>query len=547
MYYLAFLLIGLFRKVIEKSGANYQQVKTIVKYKITMDNRKSLTPTDTKRERNYAFLLQLMFYFIFGLMFGILIGSNPSLLTSLFVTFAFLMMLSAMNMIADFSTLLLDTRDNTIIIPRPVTEQTFLLARIFHISTYILSISLAFSVVPLIAIIVKFNILAAIVFFAEVLMSTLFSIFLTHIFYLSLMKYTSGERFKDIIAYFQTGMTILFMGGYQLLPKYIQNVEIKSITNWKMLLAPPTWLARATEVFTTFQVTWFDIISIFLGIAVPMAGIWLVIKVLAPGYLRKLVVLEQGEQKKDRTRVTTTKRNFYGKLAAIFTKTSVENTAFQTIWKLAGRDREFKQSIFAMIGSLFILVFIMVFKQTNSVEALRHSSKYLFLIYAPFFFLFSLVANLRYSHNFKSAWIYAVAPISKPGEIISGSYKALIIKIFIPVFLICNSLTLYFWGIGFVWQVIAGLFLNIVAILVLMLLFKSHLPFSHERKTTNTGTSFIMSLLMFGISFGLGGIHYLLVYYQVNVIIVTIIMIAGSWVLFNLLRNKDWKGIESLN
>jgi len=546
MYVLALFLLTIFRSLINKGGADFNQVKTIVKCKITMDNRKSLTPTDQKKERNRTFLLQLLFYFIFGMMFGVLIGSNPSVSTSLFVTFSFLMMLSAINMIADFSTLLLDTRDNTIIIPRPVSERTFLLARIFHISSYILSISLAFSIVPVIAIIVKFHILTAIVFLIEVLLCTLFSIFLTHIFYLSLMKYTSGERFKDIIAYFQTVMTILFMGGYQLLPKYLQHVEIKDISSWKMLLIPSTWMAQTTEVAATFQINWYSTTAIILGMIIPIAGIWLVIKVLAPGYLKKLVVLEQGDRKETATRTTTSSKGLYGILARIFTKTSTENAAFQTIWKLTSRDREFKQTVFAMIGSVAVLVFVFVFKDNSSTEALKHSYKYLYLIYAPFFFLYSLTANLRISNNFRSAWVYTVAPIERPGEIITGSYKALIIKIFIPVYILCNLVTVYIWGPGYTGQIIEGLFLNILLILVVMLMFKSHLPFSQERKTTNKGTSIVSAILMFMVSFGLGGIHYLLVRYNVNLIAVLVITMIGCWVLSNMLRNRSWKMIERL-
>jgi len=544
MYFLAFWLIKLFRPVIEKSGADYTLVQLIVKCKITMDNRKPFSPNDTRKERNSSFWRQLITYLLFGGMFGMLIGSNPSISTSLFATFSFLMMVSTMSMISDFSTLLLDTRDNTIIIPRPVSERTFLLARIFHITTYILTISLSFSIIPLIVIFIKFNPFAGIVFFGEVLISTLIGIFITHIFYLSLMKYTSGERFKDIIAYFQTALTILFMGGYQLLPRYLSKVDFKGISSWWMMIIPSTWMARTTEVCATFHMTTFDVCAILLGFVVPVLGIWLVIKVLAPGYLRKLESLEQGELKEKDKKSRPRKFTIFSTLGSLVTRTPSENAAFQTIWKLIGRDRNFKQTIFAMMGSVFIMVFILVFQQSKSIEVLRNTSKYLFLIYAPFFFLFSLTANIRYSNNYKSAWIYVVAPISKPGEIISGTYKALIIKIFVPVFILCNSITLYFWGFGFIWQIISGFFLNIFAILLLMLIFKSHLPFSQESKATNSSSKFATSLLMFAISFGLGGFHFLLITYHINVLITLAFSTGICWAFFRILRMRNWNRIE---
>jgi hypothetical protein len=358
------------------------------------------------------------------------------------------------------------------------------------------------------------------------------------------MKYTSGERFKDIIAYFQTAMTILFMGGFQLLPRYLAHIEFKSISSWWTMLIPSTWMARTIEACTTFQITGSVILAILLGIAVPAFGIWLVIKVLAPGYLRKLNALEQGEMNGDVKKDVQITWSISGVLSLLFTRSSSESAAFQTVWKLIGRDRNFKQTIFAMLGSVFIMVFIMVFQQFNSTEALKASYKYLYLIYVPFFFLFSLISSIRYGNNGRTAWIYMVAPLRKPGEIISGTYKALIIKIFVPVFMICNGVTLYFWGINLVWQIIAGLFLNIFAILMVMLIFKSHFPFSREIKATNTGTKFIASLLMFFISFGLGGLHYLLISNHVHVAITLALCMTGSWIFFTILRQRNWDRIE---
>ncbi|NJK98828.1 MAG: hypothetical protein HC905_31440 [Bacteroidales bacterium] len=39
-------------------------------------------------------------------------------------------------------------------------------------------------------------------------------------------------------------------------------------------------------------------LSIFLSFFVPVAGLWLVIKVLAKGFTNKMAIMEQGELKK---------------------------------------------------------------------------------------------------------------------------------------------------------------------------------------------------------------------------------------------------------
>jgi ABC-2 type transport system permease protein len=546
MYQIAFLLILLFRKLIEKGGADYNQVLTIVKYKIMMDNRKSITPQHQKKERSNTSWYQLFIYLFFGGMFGMLIGTNPSVSTAMFATFTFLMLMLSMNMVAEFSTLLLDTRDNTIIIPRPVTERTFLLSRLFHISSYILTTSIAFSIIPFIVTSIKFNGLTGLVFFIEVLLSSLLSVFITHIFYLSLMKYTSGERFKDIISYFQTAMTIILFGGYQLLPKFLQHLEIKNITNWWMLLAPPSWMAGATEYCTTFRLTGLNVISILLSVAVPLLGIWLVVKFLAPGYSRKLVMLEQGDIKADKKEIQQTRKSISSHIASLVTRTPSENASFQTIWKITGRDRDYKQFIFSQIGFIFIMLFVVVFQHIKSTGDLANSQKFLFPIYVPFFFLYYLIFSLKGSDNFRSAWVYAVAPIDNPGEIIIGSYKAMIIKFFVPLYAVCNIATLYFWGSGYITQVITGFFLNLVALLTLMSIFKGSLPFSQEKKTANSGRNVAFAFLLYLVSFGLAGIHYLLILLKVNMFIPMFVTIIACWFLFLAIRKKGWTQIEAL-
>lgn len=543
MHYLAFFLIRIFRKLIENLGADYNQVRLIVKLKLTMDNRKPLNPSDTKKERNSSLWLQLFVYFFMGIMFSVLIGTNPSVLTSMFISFSFLLMISSLNMIAEFNTLLLDTRDNTIIIPRPVSEKTLLFSRIFHITTYILFICLSFSILPIIVTSVKYNIVAGIFLFLEVILSALFSIFLTHAFYLILMRYTSGERFKDIIAYFQTFISILFMGGYQLLPRYINHMNI-DVTSWAMMFAPPTWMAGALTLVSTFQFTAFNVVALLLSLIIPIAGIWIVIKYLAPGYTRKLVQLEQGELKVANKPAVSKTTSLLEYLAKICTSSSSENSSFQVIWKLASRDRTFKQGIFASIGSLAVLVLILVFKDWNW-DTLQQSRKYLFLIYMPFYFLFYLILSLKYNDNNQTSWIYLSAPLNKPGEIISGAYKALIVKFYLPLFILINVITVIGSGTWIIPYVAIGFFMNIFIILLIFSLFKSDLPFSIEKKATNSGNNVVFSILMLLGAVALGGTHYFVLdFLKANVWITMVVSITCCWLSFRLVQTKNWSQIN---
>jgi ABC-2 type transport system permease protein len=143
-----FFLLRIFHPLVARSGADIEQVRLIVKYKMMMDNRKSLNPNNTKKDPDHTLWFQYFMYLLFGVIVAAIIGEGKSAYTALFFGYTFLIFMLSVNMIADFSTVLFDTRDNTIIIPRPVSEATYLLSRIVHISGYLLDLPLPLQSFP---------------------------------------------------------------------------------------------------------------------------------------------------------------------------------------------------------------------------------------------------------------------------------------------------------------------------------------------------------------------------------------------------------------
>ncbi len=541
---IVFFILRFFRKMVETSGANFTQVKLIVKYKILMDNRKVLNPNSTKKEPKYSMWFQYLMYLIFGGMAAMIIGVSKSPYTAMFFGYAFLMFMLSINMIADFSTLLFDTRDNTIIIPRPVSEPTYLLARIVHITSYILGFTIAFSIIPMVVMLFHFNPLAAIFFFINSLLSAMFSVFITHLLYLGLMKIVSGERFKDIIAYFQIGITIFMMGGYQLLIRSLDKLENVSISTgkWWVYLLPPSWMAGSNEAFVSFHFSLFSVISILLSILVPIFGLWFVVKVLAPGYASKLVIMEQGELMK----VTEHDNKFTlsGFLARIFTRTGTESAIFQTVWKVAGRDRKFKQTIYPLLGSIFVFMFLIGFSSHTSINDYVTSNNFLILLYFPFFFLFTINSTLKYSDNYKSAWIYKITPIKHPGEIISATIKAIILKLFLPVYCVVNGMMIYYRGIEFIGHIVTGFILCIITLIGVLSLFKVNLPFTADTSVKNARGNMLLAFILFPLSAGIAGIHYLFIKFHFNMFMVALVLSGVCWFAFRLFRQIGWNKVE---
>jgi hypothetical protein len=540
-------LIKLLKKWINAVGADYSQVHTIARYKLILDNRKSLHAADSKKERNNMVWIQLVFYFVMGIMFGAVIGAKANTFISMFLCFSALILISASGMMAEFSTLLFDTRDNTIIIPRPVSERTYLLAKILHIANFIILQTLSFSIVPIIVTIIKFNILSGLMFFLNTLLCSIFTIFLTQILYLGLMKFTSGERFKDIVSYFQIVMAIIFMGGYQLIPELLEYLESLQIqTNvWWMQLIPSTWMAGSMEGIASLTFTKWNSISLILSVLMPALGLWIVVKYLAPGYIHKLAILEQGDIISVKKISKGTKFELSKFFARFVTYNTAENIAMSIIWKITSRDRTFKTSMYPFIGWIFVMIFIFVFRRAGSLEDIASSQKYLYILYIPFFFLYSIYLNIKYSNNFKAAWIYAISPITHPGEIISGAVKAILIKLYLPVYLACGCIAFYFWKTEIILHFITAMLISLSSLILLISLTKLDMPFSAEVSSNKRENIFISFLMMF-LSAALGLIHFILVKTEVNMWIPIFILVPLTWYAFRFIRKAGWNKIEPI-
>ena len=544
---IAIFLLGFFKKIINNSGADFEQVKLIVALKLQMDNRKTINPNNNNKQPNYTLLIQYGMYFFFGILMSAMIGGSNNSYTGLFVAYTFIIFMLIMNMIADFSTVLLDTRDNTIIIPRPVSEQTYLLSRIVHIAFYILGFALAFAIVPIIVIFFKYNALGALFFFFNVLLGAIFSLFFTNLFYLSLMKFTTGERFKDIIAYFQIFITIFFFGGYQVIIRLIDKTNLFSIdtSHWWIYLIPSAWMAGSNESFIYLDFTFYRIVSLILSWVVPLVGLWLVIKVLAPGYANKLVILEQGDIKVPKTNEKELKWTVAGVFASLLTRSSTEFSFFQLIWRIAGRDRKFKQSVYPVFGMIAVFVFIIIFNRKEPLSDLANSYSFLTTLYVPIFYLYLILKSLQFSDNYQSSWIYKVAPISTPGEILSASVKTISVKLFLPVYIIINGIFIYYRGFGFLVDIYIGFLLSVMAVVAMLSYTKLHLPFTTGYADRTAGASkLLQAIIPMFIAGIMAFFHFILCFYHIPLVYPAIIVTIACWYVFKYFRHINWNKIN---
>ena len=533
-------------------GADYGQLRAIVQVKLMMDNRRSFINLGRfgrpSEESNNAFIGILGVYAFVGSLFSLLLllpVNQDLLFLPLTLQFSYIMVLCAMTLISDFSSVILDSSDNQIILPRPVSSRTLWLARIVHISSYLFAIALSLSITSIFIVASRFGGMAGLLFLVTSLLSAVLMVFLTNVFYLVLMRFVSEEKLREVINYFQIVMAILFYGGYQLLPRMIeaQDQLAQSIDHqWWHYLVPPMWMAGAVEMIAqpAFDAT--HLVFLLLALIAPIAGLWFMNRFLTTDFTQKLSGLDQ--ENRSATSVIPTQSatdqsaGWLERLAGGLTSNPLEQTAFTFAWRVTGRDRKFKLKTYPQLG--FGLAYVLL------VSTQRQGSSSFFYLFALYFAsVYIMVAQyqLGVSDNYRAAWIYGSTPIEQPGDLLVGALKALIIKLLTPFYILLSIYILYRYHVDKIGDVLLAYSNSLVLLLLSALFSTRYMPFSTPQdalKQNNTARGIMISLLLAAVGF----LHFGLTYVPYGVWIG--IPLSASLFIFLLhrYRKTGWEQIE---
>ncbi|QIP11174.1 hypothetical protein G8759_00190 [Spirosoma aureum] len=545
-------LLDRLKPLFQTMGADYGQLRAIVQVKLTMDNRRNSITLGrygkSSAESTNTFTRILAIYAFIGGLISLGMLATPDkdrLFFPLTLQFSYIMALCAMTLISDFSSVILDSSDNQIILPRPVSSRTLWLARVVHITSYLFAIALSLSVVAILFIGYRFGAIAGLLFLVMSLLSAVLMVFLTNIFYLLLMRFISEEKLREVINYFQIVMAVLFYGGYQFLPRLI-GTEVLTQTfaiQWWHYLVPPMWMAGTIEIVIQPILDSTHLVFAVLAIVTPILGLWFMNRFLTTNFTQKLGSMDQESQPVPLATSTQTSQPgrvaWIDKLSAWFTDNALERAAFAFTWRITGRDRKFKLKTYPQLG--FGLAYVIVM----SLQGSSFGSSGFFYLFALYFAgLYVMVAQyqLSVSDNYRASWIYGSAPIQTPGDLLSGSLKALIIKLLLPFYSLLASYILYRYGIDKISDVLLAFSNSLVMLISAALLSSRYMPFSTAQdalKQSNTARGLLTSLVLGLVGFS----HYGLTYIPYGTWIALPLSVLTFWILLRYYRQTDWSQI----
>ena len=503
-------ILDLFRPLFEAFGVEYEKMRLIVSMKLTLDKRKN-----NSSENKNSLMQSVILYLIIGFVASRIIVMPLDIMTKMTVLFALIFVMLLTCFITDFSSVILDTYDRHIIGITDVKDITLNMAKIVHIIIYISIMSFSISAFSILMILMAYNIGFCLLFILCMILMDFLLIMMTSVIYYLLIKIFKGEKLKDVLNLFQIFMIFVFSIMYYFITSSLSDIQINytfSINAYDLFI-PFMWFASLFCVIFYGKIQTLYIIMAILGIIVPILSILIYIK-LTPAFERNLDKLEQvSYNEKD----SKSKKSFASKLANKICKNNEEKSFFEFIYTNLSRDREFKTRVYPTLASGIIMPLVLLFvtydRSISIMEYLKSlSTTNNFLnIYLAVILLQNCILLLKYSKEYEASFIYDVLPISKKKNIYSAEFKVIIIKLFLPVFIIIGIPYLILFKSKFIVHLLIAFVSTIFISMGTFRVNDKSLPFSEDYAVTANTSNFLNIIKSIGFVEAAVLLHYLII------------------------------------
>ena len=501
-------LLDKFRLLFVKMGIDYDVMRKILHIKLTMDERKVPTifnQNKKKENQKYGYIKSLWIYVLFGLVLIPLMGFGENFLFQLSIAYAMIIFLIMTSLISDFSSVLLDVRDKSILSTKPISAKTINAAKFMHIFIYLSYLTLALTAIPLIVSLFTQGIVFFILTGLEILFMNLLIVAFTAILYIAILRFFDGEKLKDMINYVQIALSLMLMIGYQVLIRSFEFVDLNmTVTfHWWSLFLVPMWFAAPYELILHGDTSLLTVIYSILALIIPIISIGIYIK-LIPTFERNLQkLLSTSKSKKEKN------NRLKSFLLTLVCRTHEERAFYRFATLMMKQEREFKLKVYPSLGFSFIIPFIFMFTFNRSEEVDYALSMSYLNIYFSMLIIPSAVLLLGHSAKYKAAWIYKTLPLKDYTDLQKGSLKAFLIKLYIPLFLVLGIIFSYIYGIRIIPDLLIVLVTSWLYTIICFVMMSNKIPFTKPYDEVGDAQGWKTMLLFIPLGM-LAGLHYLI-------------------------------------
>ena len=394
------------------------------------------------KSRGLRFVIGM--YLFVGLMNGLLaLWTKLDLFTYTVLVHSMTFFVVGMAVTSESGDILFNTNESDVLVHRPVHPRTLLLAKSINLIAFTLILAGALNVFPM------FFGLAASGARAWFPVVHLISMFLLCVFcaaavictYGLIIRYLDREKFDNFAAWSQVIMSILFVGGYQVVPRLLDRFQGLSFVPFAQYLfpLPPAWFAGIDSFVAGDQSAVFGVLGV-LGLVLTGLLAWIAIGKLAPSYGESLAKLSETRMATKESEAVSRTPEISNPILRWWLRDPVERSSFRLAAAYMRRDRDVKLRLYPSLTMFLIVPLI------NLLDKDRHG----FSAFLPLMTVWMLgimpvqaLLTLRMSQQYPAADIFAVAPLATAAALFHGVRKAVICYLLIPALVIAAVLLGY--------------------------------------------------------------------------------------------------------
>ena len=207
-------------------------------------------------------------------------------------------------------------------------------------------------------------------------------------------------------------------------------------------------------------------------------------------------------------------------------------------------ERDFKLKVYPSLGFSIVLPFIFIMNGFNTDFSNLANSKSYLSIYFSLIIIPTVMLMLKFSGKYKGAWIYKVSPIQNLKPMFSGTMKAFIVNLFLPVYLLLSIIMIALFGVRILPDLVTVFFNACIYGVICFMILKKSIPFSEsfDLANQNSNGGIVFALMLFVPVFA--GLHYISTLLAFGIYLYLFISLLVLFLIWKLAFTITWEKIE---
>lgn len=473
-------ITDLLRPLYRLRGVDYPVFRHLLWAKLVLDGRRfGRDRGQVGMMRNVGFLGMLGLYCSLSLFVGLFLVDGEEPFTDATVMMSFAVFMIALPLLLDFSAVLLDTSDVSVLAPLPVDGATLLAVRTTHISLYLVLIAASASSGLLLGGLRWYSppahLLATSLCVALV---TVFTFSCVVLVIVVALRRVNLSRFKNGMVWVQVATLGCVYFGSQLMPMVAVRAADEGWFErapWLLALYPPAWFGGLYRTLVAGPAP-VDALLAPLAIAAPI-GLGVASALVARGgFVQRLAALAEARGSAEGRQRS---RGLAGRIGRRWARVGAERAGYCFFLDACAGERQFKLRIAPV---LFIPVFgVLIPLATGGERALeRVLDRVPYLCLLPVMLVPLVFGAARFSEFFEARWCFDCLDKRELKSFARGVMKAVAARFMVLPLLLLGGLALALGGLDAVGPTLLCVGISLLLVRLVLPRLGAILPFSEE-------------------------------------------------------------------